>query len=132
METLVVDANPILSALLGGAAQEVLFSGKFALYSTQHALFEVAKHLSALARRLELPEADLFREYQLLPITACQPKQYESSLAEAARWIGGRDPKDVPILALAISLQCRLWTDDRDFDGVPVVSIVKTADLLPA
>jgi predicted nucleic acid-binding protein len=130
MELLVVDANPILSALLGGAAREVLFSGKFTLYSTQHALFEVAKHLSSLAKRLDVPESDLFREYQLLPITACQPSQYDFSLAEAERWIGGRDPKDVPILALAISLHCPLWTDDRDFDGISVVPIVKTADLL--
>jgi predicted nucleic acid-binding protein len=130
MESLVVDANPILSALLGGTAREVLFSGRFAFFSTQHTLFEVAKYLSTLARRLELPESDLFRAYQLLPIIACQPDQYNVSLAEAERWIGGRDPKDVPILALAISLHCPLWTDDRDFDGIPVVTIVKTADLL--
>jgi predicted nucleic acid-binding protein len=132
MEALVVDANPIMSALLGGAAREVLLSGRFAFYSTQHALFEVAKHLSSLARRLELPESDLFREYQLLPVVACQPDQYDSCLMEAERWIGGRDPKDVPILALAISLRCRLWTDDRDFDGISVVSVVKTADLVIA
>jgi predicted nucleic acid-binding protein len=130
MEPLVVDANPILSALLGGVARDVIFSGKFRLYSTQHTLFEVAKHLAFLAKRLELPESDLFQEYQLLPIIACQPDQYHSALAEANRWIGGRDPIDVPILALAISLRCRLWTDDRDFDGISVVSVVRTADLL--
>jgi len=130
MEPLVVDANPILSALLGGVAREVLFSGRFTFYSTQRELFEVAKHLSALAKRLELPEPDLFREYQLLPIIACQPDRYDSFLAEAERWIGDRDPMDVPILALAISLHCPLWTDDRDFDGLLCVSIVRTADLL--
>ncbi len=130
MEPLVVDANPILSALLGGAAREVLFSGRYAFYSTQHALFEVAKYLSSLAKRLELPESDLLRQYQLLPIIACQPEEYDFSLTDAERLIGGRDPKDVPILALAISLRCPLWTDDRDFDGVSVVSIMRTADLL--
>ena len=63
MEPLVVDANPILSALLGGKARDVLFSGRFAFYSTQHTLFEVAKYLPFLARRLDLPKSELFREY---------------------------------------------------------------------
>jgi predicted nucleic acid-binding protein len=130
MEPLVVDANPMLSALLGGTAREVLFSGRFVFYSCQHTLFEVAKHLRYLAKRLDVPEADMFREYQLLPITACQPDQYEACLAEANRWIGDRDPKDAPILALAIRLRCRLWTDDRDFDNISVVSVVRTANLL--
>jgi predicted nucleic acid-binding protein len=129
MEPLVVDANPILSALLGGKARDVLFSGRFAFYSTQHTLFEVAKYLPFLAKRLDLPESELFREYQLLPIIPCQPDRYDFCLAEAHRWIGGRDPKDAPVLALAISLHCPLWTDDRDFDGLSVVSIVRTADL---
>jgi predicted nucleic acid-binding protein len=83
-----------------------------------------------LAKRLDLPESDLYREYQLLPIIACQPDRYELALAEANRLIGDRDPKDVPILALAMSLRCALWTDDRDFDGLPGVSIVRTADLV--
>jgi predicted nucleic acid-binding protein len=130
MESLVVDANPILSALLGGVAREVIFSGKFSLYSTQHTLFEVAKHLPYVAKRLDLLEADLFREYQLLPIVSCQPSLYDFALAEADRWIGHRDRKDVPVLALAIALRCRLWTDDRDFDGIAAVTVVKTAELL--
>ena len=130
MESLVVDANPILSALLGGTAREVLFSGRFVFFSTQHALFEVAKHLSSLSKRLEVSESDLFREYQLLPIIACQPAQYDFALGEANCLVGGRDLTDVPILALAISLGCPLWSDDRDFEGLSSVSIVRTADLL--
>jgi len=76
-EPLVIDANPIMSALLGGAARDVLFSGRYILYSPQHTLFEVAKYLPLLAQRLDVPELDLFREYQLLPIVACQPDQAE-------------------------------------------------------
>jgi predicted nucleic acid-binding protein len=104
-EPLVVDANPIVSALLGGAAREVIFSGRFVFYSTQHTLFEVAKYLPLLADRLDVPEANLFQEYQQIPIIACQPDEYDSRLAEARRMIGNRDPKDIPILALTLSLR---------------------------
>ncbi len=131
-EPLVIDANPIVSALLGGAARGVVFSGRFTFYSTQHTLFEVAKYLPVLAQRLGRAETDLFREYQCLPIAACQPERYDSHLAEAARLIGGRDRKDVPILALTLRLGCPLWTDDRDFDGVPGIVVRRTIDLLSA
>jgi predicted nucleic acid-binding protein len=130
--SIVVDANVMVSALLGGVAREVLFAGEFGFYSTQNTLFEVAKYLPVLAARLGLGEQDLFREYELLPIIACQPDRYESHLAEAARMIGGRDPKDVPIVALAIALACPVWTEDRDFDGLSGVAVRRTTDLLSA
>ena len=120
----------MVSAMLGGAAREVLFSGRFVFFSTQYTMFEVAKCLPLVAQRLRLPEINLYREFQLLPIIACQPDRYNSCLAEAGRLIGDRDAKDVPILALTLSLQCPLWTEDRDFDGIPDISIRRTTDLL--
>jgi hypothetical protein len=129
-DPLIIDANPMLSALLGGAAREVLFSSKYVFYSTQRTLFEVAKYLPLLAARLGLPELDLFREYQLLPIIACQPDQYDSQLEESRQMIGNRDPNDIPILALTLSRRCPLWTDDRDFDRLPGVIVLRTSDLV--
>jgi hypothetical protein len=90
---LIVDANPIISAMLGGAAREVIFSGHFTLHSTQHTLFEVEKYIPAMAKKLGRPELDLLREFELLPIIACQPSDYESHLAEAVLLISRRDPK---------------------------------------
>ena len=129
-ESLIVDANPLLSALLGGRAREIVFSEKFALYSTQHTLFEVEKYLPLLARRLGCTELALLREFQLLPIIACQPIVYERRIAEAVRLIGRRDPKDVPILALTLELGYSIWTEDHDFDNLPGVIVRKTAGLL--
>jgi predicted nucleic acid-binding protein len=129
-ESLVVDANPVVSALLGGVARTIVFSRSFDLYSTQHTMFEVARYLPLLARRLKVAEIDLLREFQLLPIIACQPDQYGSHIAEAERWIGGRDSRDVPILALTLCVKVPIWTEDRDFDGIPAISIRRTADLI--
>ncbi|MFM9964701.1 MAG: PIN domain-containing protein [Planctomycetaceae bacterium] len=130
VETLVVDANPLLSALLGGQAREVLFSGKIVFYSSQHTLFEVAKYLPIVAKRIGRSESDLWREFQLLPVIAVQPREYDSELPRAMELIGQRDPKDVHVLALALRLGMPIWTEDRDFEGLPHVSIHKTSDLL--
>ena len=129
-EALVVDANPILSAFLGGAARDVIFSRRFILNSTQHTLFEVAKYLPRLAVKLGQPELEVFRAFQLLPILAHQPDKYRSCLATARDLIGRRDPKDIDILALTLQLACPIWTEDRDFENLPGIEVRKTADLL--
>lgn len=130
MRALVIDANPILSAMLGGAARDVIFNGRFEFFTPQHTMFEVAKYLPLVAARLRQDEADLFRAYQLLPIRACQPVDYELQLASAGAMIGQRDPKDVHVLALALQLRIPIWTEDRDFEGLPEVNVVKTSELL--
>jgi predicted nucleic acid-binding protein len=112
-EPLVVDANPILSVLLGGRAREVVFSGAFLLYAAQHTLFEVEKYLPRVAEKLEQDEMDLFREFQLLPITACQPILYDETIENARSLIEERDPKDIHVLALTLTLGYPLWTEDK-------------------
>jgi hypothetical protein len=54
-EQLVVDANPVLAALLGGRAREIFFSGLFQFCSPQAALFEVAKYIPAVAKQAHCP-----------------------------------------------------------------------------
>ncbi|MGD0654087.1 MAG: PIN domain-containing protein [Thermoguttaceae bacterium] len=129
-EPLVIDANPIISALLGDTARELLFSHKFLFFSTQHTLFEVEKYLPNLAKRLDRPEEELYREFQLLSITVCQANEYDAHIKRANDLIGGRDAKDIPILALTLCLGCPLWTEDRDFDNLSDILVRHTADLI--
>lgn len=130
IESLVVDANPLLSALLAGRAREILFTSGLQFYSPQATLFEVEKYLPFVARKLGRSELDLFREFELLPVTAVQPQVYDSDVARATHLIGQRDAKDVPVLALALRLRLPVWTEDRDFENVPDVAVFKTVDLL--
>jgi predicted nucleic acid-binding protein len=126
----VVDANPILSALLGGSARDVLFSSSLAFFASQHTLFEVEKYLPYVAKRLGRAELDLFREFELLPIIAIQPREYDAHMQRATDLIAQRDPKDVHVLALALRLDLPIWTEDHDFEGLPGMTTQGTADLL--
>ena len=54
-----------------------------------------------------------------------------SSLAEARKRIGRRDPDDVELLALAIQLKVPVWSNDNDFENTGVVWHT-TASLLAA
>jgi hypothetical protein len=58
-ETLVVDANPILSALRKGAASRIFWSEKIKTFSTtEHTIDEVVAHIPKLAARART-EAEL-------------------------------------------------------------------------
>jgi predicted nucleic acid-binding protein len=129
-ERLVVDANPLVSALMKGRAEDILLSPKFTFFSTQHTLFEVQKYLPRVAAKLRVPESEVLQAYSLLPVVAYQPAVYDSYLARARNLLELRDPKDVQILALVMHLGYPLWSDDRDFEGVPGISVVKTSELL--
>jgi predicted nucleic acid-binding protein len=41
---------------------------------------------------------------------------YAGELDEARRRVPG-DPRDAPVVALALTLDCGIWTNDRDFFG---------------
>jgi len=41
---------------------------------------------------------------------------------EARRRIGLRDERDWPLLALALALDCPVWTEDHDFFGTGVAT----------
>jgi hypothetical protein len=97
-ETLIVDANPLVSALLGGRADQIIATGLFKLYSTQYTLFEVAKHLPRLAELLECPELQLFEAFERLPVEACQPSVYANQEPRALRLIAARDAREVPVI----------------------------------
>jgi predicted nucleic acid-binding protein len=102
-EPLIVDASPLVSALLGGRADQIIATGRFNLYSTQYTLFEVAKHLPRLATLLECSELQLFEAFERLPVEACQPSAYAKHEERAMALIGSRDPRDIPLLALALA-----------------------------
>ena len=129
-ELLIADANPILAALLGGRAREVLFSDEFSFCSAQTVLFEVAKYLPQVAKQLELSELHVYQAFQLLPIEPCQPTEYQQYEQQAEQLIAQRDPLDVPTLALALARQVPIWSNDKDFQGIPNIKVFQTAELL--
>lgn len=126
----VIDANPIISALLGGSALRILLSAEFAFHTAQHTLFEAEKYISHLAKKMHRSEMKLFEEFSLFPIIAHQPLIYEDKLELADCLIGHRDSDDIHILALTLHLGYPLWTEDRDFDNLPGVMVYRTAALL--
>jgi len=127
---LVVDANILISALIGGKSVELLFNPNFDLLTTERTTWEVKKYLPQLAEYTEDTPAHLLYLFELIPVRACQSKEYETSLSTAKLLIGDRDPFDVDILALALETGGPLWSNDNDFEKIDEITLFKTEDVI--
>jgi predicted nucleic acid-binding protein len=131
-KSLVVGANPILSALLTerGAASRVFWRiPAIEFSSTAHTISEVRKYLPTLAKAIARSEELLDMSLRLLPLVIHDRRAYRARLEDAQRRIGKRDPNDVDLPALALHLRAPIWSNDRDF-SVARVPWFTTAQLL--
>jgi predicted nucleic acid-binding protein len=121
IEKLAVDANPILSAIIGGKARSVFFEADhISFYTTLFNFKEVEKYIPTLASKRSLPLDDLYLALSTLPISVCDVDFYKDTLKKAESLIGDRDPDDIHLLGLALRLSCPIWSNDKDFDDVGV------------
>jgi predicted nucleic acid-binding protein len=115
------DANALLSAVLGGRANLILqHPAMEEIFTAEETLDEVQEYAVRLARKKRLHEDLVLLAVATLPVTVIERKIYASGIAEASRRIGQRDPDDIPILALALTLNVPLWSNDKDFKDVGV------------
>ena len=127
---LVVDANVFISALIGGKAAELLFNPDFELITTERTTWEVKKYLPKLAEHTDQTPSSLMLLFELIPVKACQSREYERSLSKAQNLIGNRDPFDVDILALTLETGAPLWSNDSDFEEIDKITLLKTKDVI--
>jgi predicted nucleic acid-binding protein len=134
--TLIVDANPLLSALLGGAALPILCDPDLRFITTEKTTWEVKKYLPVIVEKLNRAgktawtEARLERLFHQLPVAAFGDDFYGSFLPEAKRLIGTRDAEDVDLLALTLQTKLPLWTEDHDFDEITGIMVIRTSELI--
>jgi predicted nucleic acid-binding protein len=114
-------ANVLLSAVLGGRANLILQRAEVEeILTTEETLDEVEEYALGLAKKKKLHEDLVLLAMATLPVTVVERKVYASGISEASRRIGQRDPDDIPILALALTLNVPLWSNDKDFKDVGV------------
>ncbi len=64
------------------------------------------------------------RNFDRIPlmVTVVPPDLYADAEPEARSRLAGRDEDDWPYLALALTLDCPIWTEDTDFFGSGVAT----------
>jgi predicted nucleic acid-binding protein len=123
---LVLDANIILRAVLGIRVRQLLESYEDVadFYSPDACFAEAEAYLPSLAKRrgldLELASRILVGIGRI--VQPVESSLYESYEQIARERIGRRDPRDWPVVAVALLLKLPVWTEDQDFfgSGIPI------------
>jgi predicted nucleic acid-binding protein len=126
---LAVDASTLVAEMLRARGRELLTHPALDLAlaeetwgETEH---EMRKRVALLVDREIFPP---MRATQILDealatvaarVTLVSPRVYADRIEVARRRVP-RDPKDAPVVALALALNCGIWTGDRDFFGCGV------------
>jgi predicted nucleic acid-binding protein len=118
---LVADANVLLSAVIGGRAGLVLRHPQVEKVSTPSVAYdEVLEYLPSLAKKKRLDLDTLLLTCAALPVVVVDRPEYDGQLATANQRIAKRDPDDVDVLALALTLKVAVWSNDNDFEDCGV------------
>ncbi len=123
-KAIVLDANILFRAVLGTKVPAQLDS-----YKTQIDFFtptfcyeELKKHIPKIAKVKKLPIAPLDEAIEKLEkvVLPLGKEIYSHREKDAKERISARDINDWPIVALALMLNCPVWTEDQDFFGTGI------------
>jgi len=128
---IVVDANILISALLGGKSRFILFDPKFEFIVNEFTLREVEKYIPFISKKSGVSEKEIRKGISLLPLKIVSKNYYKDYLKQAEKLIGKIDKNDIDILALYLKEKTFLWSEDKDFEKIkPKINLLKTKDLV--
>jgi predicted nucleic acid-binding protein len=132
--TLVVDANIIFAALIReGITSSLLNHNSLDLLVPGFLYNELLKHKQVILDKTKRSDKDLFFLLDNLEkIAVTVPETYFQEFLEEAEQTSP-DPDDVIYFALALKLNCPIWSNDKRLkaqDKVKILSTEELADLL--
>ena len=131
---IVIDANILVSALLKNSITRKTVLGKknHELFAPEFIKEELLKYSDEFAKRLKVKREQVEESLQLLfdaaKIIIVSKEAYSDSLPKALQI--SPDKKDAPYLALAIKLNCPLWSNDKALKKQSLVRVFSTAELI--
>lgn len=127
---LVIDSNILFASLLkDSGTSDILFKHK--LYAPEFIFEEFRKYREYLKGKTKRTEENFNELFDLFERNVTLiPKEEIESFVERAEKISP-DQKDVPYLALALKLNCSLWSNDMDLkEKQNTIQVYSTEDLI--
>ncbi len=128
----VVDANVVIAALISpkGHTADAFFSPILNVFAPPFLLEEIEEHKKELLEKTGLSDIDFNKLLTFLTtkIEISPTTTFKSFLPKAKKL--SPDPDDVAYFALALTLQCPLWSNDKLLKSQLEVKVFSTAELL--
>ena len=133
---LIVDANELFSAIISkGRNQQtkkldILFSDEVKLHAPSKLFRELEKHAQKIKQESGFSNTDfqVFITILKLRIKSVPTKDFLDKLPEAENICP--DPKDIVYFALALKLDCAIWSGEKKLKEQSQVEVYNTKDLI--
>ncbi len=132
---LVTDANVLFAALIAGGGTFRVFVtnkilGKFRFVAPEYLFVEIREHLDEILEKTKLSQEELdvvlnFLEEQIEVIPF---EEFEDKYDEVEKI--SPDPDDIPYFALALKLNCAIWTNDKKLKEQNAVKVYTTHEIM--
>ncbi len=132
----VVDTNILIAALINPASPvwSILEIRDVEFVVPEFSLLELSEYKDLVKEKLDKKEklelfnfliSELFKNITIIP-----DEIYSDGLSKAREIMKSIDEKDSPFIALAITLNCPIWSNDRHFKQQREVEIYTTEELM--
>jgi predicted nucleic acid-binding protein len=126
----VVDANVIFAVLIKDSfSSHLLFSGRFHLFTPEYIFTEFEKHKEEILEKTQRTTEDFFRLLEILKlrITLFPLEELAEYVDEAEKITP--DPNDMAYFALALKMNCAIWTNDKKLKEQDKIKVYHTHEL---
>jgi predicted nucleic acid-binding protein len=121
-----LDANILVRAALGSRVRSVVerHAASARFFVPAICVDEAREHLPAIVRKRGWKSDPVLAALDALLalLQTVDAALYADAMNEAFARLAGRDLDDAPVLALALTIGCPIWTEDRDFFGTGVAT----------
>ena len=127
---LVIDANVLFAALIKDSfSYNILFSGKFHLFTPEYIFAELEKHKEEIMNKTERTTEEFFRLVETLKrrIVIVPLEELVPYVEEAEKLTPDSD--DMAYFALALKLNCAIWSNDKKLKDQNKIKIYNTHEL---
>ncbi len=127
---IVTDANVLISSLIKeGKSIEILLNPLFSFYSPEFANEEFLEHGEEIIEKTHRSGEDFIEIFSQLKeiINFVKVDFYKENLKEAANICSDKD--DLDYFALALKLNCQIWSNDKRMKEQQRIRIYSTKDM---
>ena len=127
---IVIDTNILISALIKSSkTRELILSSKLTLHSPEHIINETLNNKKEILQKSGLNDAEFKRLISILltRINLVPVDDFKNSVKEALKLVTHQE--DSPFIALAISKNIALWSEDKDLNLQSVIKVYSTREI---
>jgi predicted nucleic acid-binding protein len=128
---LVVDANILFSALIKNSlTAELIFNEDITLYTCEFILEEFFKYEDVIQKKTRRTKEEFIQiMHQLKEVISVVPKEEYLSFMNEAEKISP-DIKDTLYFALALKLNCAIWSNDKQLKKQDKIKVYSTSEIM--